>query len=90
MLEQKDEDFLVLLKEYNYLNTVSKETKSRLAKLMEEYKYLSIQNRTLLGVRQKLVEKELECTKIKGEKEVFRKKIIGLLRQLAEKEEEKS
>ena len=42
MLEQKDEDFLVLLKEYNYLNTVSKETKSRLAKLMEEYKYLSI------------------------------------------------
>ena len=36
-----------------------------MSKVMEEYKYLSIENRTLLNIKTKLIEKEVECTKYK-------------------------
>lgn len=39
---QKDEEYLILLKEYNYLDSLNKEVKDRHAKLLEEYRYLSI------------------------------------------------
>jgi hypothetical protein len=59
-----------------------------LAQLTQEYKYLSIENRTLLNTKTKLVDKELECAKIKSERDMFKKKLIELHRKKAEEEED--
>lgn len=64
-MRQKEEDYLILLNEYNYLDGQHREVKARMGKLMEDYRYLSIENRTLLNVKTKLIEKELECTRYK-------------------------
>jgi len=61
----KDEEYMILLKEFNYLETINKDLKDKMSKVMEEYKYLSIENRTLLNIKTKLIEKEVECTKYK-------------------------
>jgi hypothetical protein len=61
----KDEEYMILLKEFNYLDTINKDLKNKMSKVMEEYKYLSIENRTLLNIKTKLIEKEVECTKYK-------------------------
>ena len=62
---------------------------------MEEYKYLSIENRTLLKIKEKLLEKELECARLKverdqfkGEKDQFKKKTIEYHKMLMELEDE--
>lgn len=56
-LHEKDEEYLILLKEFNYLDSINKDLKQKLGKIMEEYKYLSIENRTLLNMKTKLIEK---------------------------------
>lgn len=33
---------MILLKEFNYLDGINKDLKSRMAQLMEDYKYLAI------------------------------------------------
>ena len=75
-----------MLSEYKYLNTIAKDAKSKLANLTEEFKYLSIENRTLLNVKTKLTEKELECAKVKAEKDQFKKKLIAFHRKSQEEE----
>jgi uncharacterized protein (DUF3084 family) len=67
---------MILLKEFNYLDTINKELKTRMGKVLEEYRYLSIENRTLLNTKTKLIEKEVECTKYKDERDYFKRKII--------------
>lgn len=47
-----------------------------MGKVMEEYRYLSIENRTLLNTKTKLLEKEMECTKYKDERDYFKRKVI--------------
>lgn len=63
---ERDEEYLVLVKEVNYLDSINKDVQKRLSTTIEEYKYLSIENRTLLGAKSKLLEKELECSKVKN------------------------
>lgn len=82
MIHQKDQEYLLLLNEYNFLDSINKDLKDRHAKLMDLYKYLSIENRTLLIAKGNLAEKELECARIKGERDQFKKKIIEFHRRM--------
>lgn len=84
----KDEEYLVLVKEFNYLDSLNKDLTNRLSKVIEEYKYLSIENRTLLNVKSKLLEKELECSKVKNERDQFKKKLIEFHKKMQPSEEE--
>jgi hypothetical protein len=75
-LQEKDEEYLILLKEFNYLDEINKDLKNKMGKVMEEYKYLSIENRTLLNIKTKLIEKEVDCAKYKDERDYFKRKLI--------------
>ena len=72
---------MILLKEFNYLDDLNRELKNKVAVTLEEYRYLSIENRTLLNIKSKIAQLEQECRRNKEEKDTFKRRLIILHRQ---------
>ena len=91
-LDVKDKEYMVLLKEFNYLDDINRDLKKKVAVTLEEYRYLSIENRTLLNIKNQLGQRENECKRFKEERDTFKRKLIALHRQhmqlMEEREEE--